>query len=139
MMQYSIASARDDGAPNRVVMNGKEGILGYSCVKLYYVGDGWIRLIGYNTEDRNSWKLISEFALEPGTYTLTGMKRQVENTVALQLHIEENKGFHRYFYQYDEDVVFTVEREAKATLHARVYPNVESIDVKVRPAVYRDE
>lgn len=139
MVQYSIASRRDNSTPNRVVMIGTEGFLGYSYVRLQYLRDGWIRLAGNNLEDRDGWKLISEFILEPGTYTLTGMKGQMENSIALQLRVEDNTGFHRYIYQYDEDVRFTVERESNAILHIRVYPKVGKIDVKARPAVYRDE
>lgn len=139
MVQYSTASARDDGTPNHVVMNGKEGYLGYSSVRLSYLEDGWIRLAGDNAEDSNGWKLISEFTLKPGNYILTGMSGQSRNTVALQMHYSDDTGFYRYLYQYGEDVAFMVERESTATLHVRVYPNVENIDVKARPAVYRDE
>ena len=139
MLQYNITTARDGGTPNRVIMNGNAGALGYSYVRLQYLDDGWIKLTGENNTDSNGWKLISVFDLEPGTYTLMGMKRQAENTVALQLRIEDDMGYYHYFYQYDEDVQFIVEREVKATLHARVYPNVENVNVLVRPAVYRDE
>lgn len=139
MVQYSIASAREDGEPNRVIMNGKPGYLGYSSVHLSYLKDGWISLVGDNVEESNGWKLLSAFTLEPGTYTLTGMKGQDENTIALQLRIEDDTGYYRYYYQYDEDVNFIIERPADAALHVRVYPEVEGIDVKARPAVYRDE
>ena len=139
MVQYSIASAREDGTPNRVVMNGKTGYLGYSSVHLSYLKDGWISLVGDNVEESSGWKLLSTFTLEPGTYTLTGMKGQHENTIALQLHIEDNTGFYRYIYQYDEDVSFTIDRRVDAALHVRVYPETEGIDVSARPAVYRDE
>lgn len=139
MVQYSITSSRDDSTPNRVVMNGKDGYLGYSSVRLQYLENGWIKLTGENNTDSNGWKLISEFTLEPGTYTLTGMKGQSENKVALQLRIEDDTGYYRYLYQYDEDVKFIVERETTATLHTRVYPKVEKTNVKARPAVYRDE
>lgn len=106
---------------------------------LSYLKDGWISLVGDNVEERNGWKLLSTFTLEPGTYTLTGMKGQDENTIALQLHIEDDTGYYHYFYQYDDDVGFTIERAVEATIHVRVYPEVEGIDVNVRPAVYRDE
>lgn len=139
MVQYSLASVRDDGATNRVVMNGKEGYLGYSSVSISYLTDGWIKLAGENNEDSDGWKLISEFTLEPGTYTLTGLKGQQENTVALQLYIEDDSGNHHYLYQYDDDVQFTADRSTNATLHVRVYPTVENVDVKARPAVYRNE
>ena len=139
MVQYSIASAREDGEPNRVVMNGKSGNLGPSSVHLSYLKDGWISLVGDNVEESNGWKLLSTFTLEPGTYTLTGMKRQDENTIALQLRIEDDTGFYRYIYQYDEDMSFTIERQVDAALHVRVYPETEGIDVNARPAVYRDE
>ena len=139
MVQYSIASAREDGEPNRVILNGKPGYLGYSTVLLSYLKDGWISLVGDNVEESNGWKLLSTFTLEPGTYTLTGMKGQDENTIALQLRVEDDTGYHHYFYQYDEDVNFTIERPMEAKLHVRVYPETEGIDVNARPAVYRDE
>ena len=139
MVAYSVASTREDGTPNRVVMIGKPGYLGYSSVHLSYLEDGWIKLIGDNTEKSDGWKLLSTFTLEPGMYTLTGMKGQDENTIALQLRIEDDTGYYQYFNQYDEDVIFTIERPVNAALHVRIYPEVEGIDVKARPAVYRDE
>ncbi|MBO5569414.1 MAG: hypothetical protein J6A79_10855 [Clostridia bacterium] len=139
MIEYSIASARDDGASNRVVMNGQSGYLGYSTLQLTYLTDGWIKLAGDNSTDSSGWKKISTFTLEPGAYTLTGMRGQNGNTIALQLHIEDDTGFYRYLYQYDEDVIFSIERPVTATLHVRVYPGVEGVDVIARPAVYRNE
>ena len=139
MARYSLASAREDGTSNRVIMNGKPGYLGYSSVHLSYLKDGWICLTGDNFEEGNGWKLLSTFTLEPGTYTLTGMRGQDENTVALQLHIEDDTGFSRYIYQYDEDVSFTIERAVDAVLNVRVFPETEGIDAKARPAVYKDE
>lgn len=139
MVQYSIASAREDGSPNRVVMNGKPGYIGPSLVHLSYLKDGWISLVGDNVAESNGWKQLSSFTLEPGIYTLTGLKGQNENTVALQLHIEDDTGFYKYFYEYDEDVRFNIERPVEAVLHVRVYPEIEGIDLKARPAVYRDE
>lgn len=73
--------------------NGKPGYLGYSSVHLSYLEDGWISLVGDNVEESNGWKLLSTFTLETGSYTLTGMRGQDENTVALQLHIEDETGF----------------------------------------------
>ena len=66
------------------------------------------------------------------------MKEQRENTIALQLHIEDDTGFYQYIYQYDEDANFSIERPVDATLHIRVYPGIAGIDVNARPAVYRD-
>ncbi len=139
MVAYSIASAREDGTANRVIMNGKPGYIGYSAVYLTYLEDGWIRLSGDNVEENNSWKLISSFELEPGTYTFTGMTGIGKETVALQLRIEDDTGSCHYHYQYDSDVFFDVERQADVTLRVRVYPNVEDVDILARPAVYRDE
>ena len=138
MVQYSIASAREDGAENHVVMLGTPGYLGESNVRLSYLEDGYIRLTGDNPSENNGWRRISEFSLDPGIYTLTGIKGQEENTIALQLRIEDSTGFYRYLYQYNKDVVFTVEREVDATLHARVYPNTYEIDLTARPAVYEE-
>ena len=123
MVEYSVASAREDG----------------SSVYLLYLEDGWINLIGDNVEENNGWKLLSTFTLEPGNYTLTGLKGLKESTIALQLRIEDDTGYYHYFYQYDEDVNFAIERPVNAAFHVRVYPEVEGIDVKARPAVYRNE
>lgn len=139
MIEYSLASAREDGTPNRVIMNGKPGYLGYSTVLLSYLKDGWIRIVGDNVEESNGWKLLSTFTLEPGTYTLTGMKGQDEKTIALQLHIDDETGFYRYIYQYDADASFTIEKTVDAVLHVRVFPETEGIDAKARPAVYKDD
>ena len=140
MVSYAKASARStDDAENRVIMDGKPGYLGYSSVYLSYLKDGWISVVGDNVEESSGWRLLSAFTLEPGAYTLTGLKGQHENTIALQLRIEDDTGYHHYFYQYDEDVSFTIKRQVDAALHVRVYPEVERIDTMARPAVYRDE
>lgn len=138
MVSYSIASARlSDGSENRVIMNGVSGYIGATAF-LKYMEDEYIRITGDNPEEGRAWKLLSQFALEPGEYTLTGMK-EGEQKVALQLYISDDTGFYQYFYQWNEDVRVSVEREAKATLHVMLYPNAEQIDVVARPAVYRDE
>lgn len=139
MVEYSIASASEDGASNHVIMNGKAGYLGCSTVYLKYMEDGWIRLRGDNIEESSGWKLLSIFVLEPGTYTLKGMTGISQDTITLQLHISDDTGDSRYYTQYNEDVVFNLEREEKATLHVRVFPNVRNVDVMARPAVYRNE
>ena len=139
MIRYSEASARaSDGAKNLVVMIGTPGYLGESNVYLKYLDDGYIKLAGDNPNDNNGWKKLSEFILGPGTYTLTGLDGQKEQTIALQLRISDDTGFYRYFYQYDDDIVFSIERDAEATLYARVYPNVVETDVVIRPAVYKE-
>ena len=138
MVTYSIASARlSDSSENRVIMNGVSGYIGAAAF-LKYMEDGYIRITGDNPEEGRAWKLLSQFTLEPGEYTFTGMK-EGEQKIALQLHISDDTGFYQYFYQWNEDVRVPVEREAKATLHVMVYPNAEQIDVVARPAVYRDE
>lgn len=139
MVAWSVASARDtDGAENRVVLNGIPGYLGMSGVYLDFMKDGYIMLSGDNPEEIDGWKLISEFAIEPGSYTLTGMKGAKENTVAFQLYICDDTGSYRYLYQWDEDIAFAVEQDMEATLHVRVYPFVDEVDIVARPAVYRD-
>ena len=92
MIQYSTASAREDGAENRVVMTGKGGYLGYTSVRLPYLEGGWIELARGNREELSGWKLISTFSLEPGTYTLAGIKSQAAETIAHQLHIVDETG-----------------------------------------------
>lgn len=140
MVAYSETTVRkSDGAANRVILNGQSGYLGYSSVYLEYLKNGWIRLSGENSENSNGWKLLSEFALEPGIYTLTGMNCEKENTVALQLYFIDDSGFYHYIYQNDRDIGFMVKRPSKAVLHVRVYPKVKIVDLLACPAVYRDE
>ena len=140
MVAWSAASARDtDGAENRVVLTGIPGYLGTSEVYLDFMGDGYINLSGDNPQETDGWRLISEFAIEPGSYTLTGLKGAEEHTVALQLYVRDGAGYEQYLYQWDEDVKFTVERTVEAALHARVFPFVNGVDLVARPAVYRDE
>lgn len=139
MVQYSHVSAREDGAENLVVMEGNSGSVGQTYVYLKYLENGFIHIYGNNSYDINGWKKLSEFQLSPGLFTLTGLRGSTEKTIVLQLRISDDSGFYQYFNQWDEDVIFTIEHEMKADLNVRVYPFVESIDVKARPAVYRDE
>lgn len=140
MLSYSIASAREsDGAKNIIIMNGNSGYIGESNVYLKYLDDGYISIKGFNSETINGWcKLLSTFEIEPGNYTLTGIKTERE-TVALQLHIFNDTGIDRYLFQNDQDVGFIVEETAVATLQVRVYPLIENLDLIARPAVYKDE
>ncbi len=139
MIAYSIASRRtSDNAENRVVMNGSSCYVGLS-VYLQYLEDGYIRITGDNMDESRAWKLLGRFSLEPGMYTMTGMKNVTENTVTLQLHLSDDSGEYRYLYQHNEDTSFVVDRSSDAALHVMVYPNDEEINVIARPAVYRDE
>ena len=140
LVGYSIASSREsDGAQNRVILNGNEGAVGETNIYLRYERDGYIRLTGDNYTENDGWKLLSQFALEPGAYTLTGMREATENTVALQLRISDETGYIKYIYQWDQDVRFSIARESSINLHVRVYPFVEMLDTTSRPAVYQDE
>lgn len=138
MVKYSIASVREDGARNYVVMSGKSGYLGYSYVYLKYLEDGWISLTGENPDHKYEQKLISKFTLEPGEYTLTGLKAQ-ENTIDFQLSLEDDAGTFHYIYLFDNSITFFVEKIVLARLYVRVYPGVKEIRVVARPAVYRDD
>ena len=139
MVQYSLTSAREDGAENLVIMEGSSGSVGQTYVYLKYLEDGYIQIYGDNSFDINGWKRLSEFRLSPGSYTLTGLRGSTEKTVVLQLRISDDSGFYQYLNQWNEDVCFTIESEMRADLHVRVYPFVENIDFKARPAVYKDE
>ena len=139
MVQYNLASRREDGAPNRVIMDGKPGYIGETDVFLKYLEDGDIKLTGYNSQGYKAWKFLSEFQLEPGTYVMRGMTDVDENLITFQLRINDDTGFYQYLYQHDEDIFFKVERSTQATLHIMVYPFAKGINVVARPAVYRDE
>lgn len=96
-------------------------------------------MFGDNYTENDGWKLISQFVLEPGVYTLTGMREAEENSIAFQLRLCDETGKYQYIYQWNREVTFTVFQESSIALHARVFPFTEEIDIKARPAVYRDE
>ncbi len=139
MISYALASARDsDGAANLVVMDGRSGYIGSSTIQLKYIEDGYISIKGINVDEKGQWKQIAEIELEPGAYTLTGLKGSSQEIVALILHLEDSKGAETNYWQYDEDVHFTVDKLCKASLSVRVSQYAE-VEVIARPAVYRDE
>ena len=139
-IRYSVASVRViDGAENRVVMVATPGNIGESKVLFRYLNECDIQLIGSNSGNQSEWKKLSKFSLEPGFYTLTGLTGQKEQTVVIQLHIEDTTGFSNYINQYDDDVAFKVERDSEATLFVGVYPNIKDINEIIRPAVYKED
>lgn len=139
MIDYCVASSREDGAPNSVVMLGKPGYLGYTSVYLEYLENGWIRVFGNNTDIINGQKMIAKFSLDQGRYTLTGLKDQPNDTIDFQLRIEDSDGIYYYLYQYDKDVSFEVDKPSECVLHIRVHPNLENINIMLKPAVYKDD
>lgn len=139
MISYASASAREsDGAQNLVVMDGRSGYMGSSTIQLKYLEDGYISISGINTDETGQWKQIAEFDLDPGTYTLTGLKESSKEVVALRLHLEDSSSAVTDYWQFDEDVQFTVVDRCKAILSVRVNQHAE-VDAIARPAVYRDE
>ena len=139
MLQYSIETTREDGASNRVIMNGVSGFVGRTNVGISYMNGGKIRLNGANYDEIDGWQRISEFTLEPGRYTFTGMKGQGENTIALQLDIMGESGIKYSYYQFNDDVYFLTEKPTDVALYIRVFPAIGKVDVIARPAVYKDE
>lgn len=139
MLQYSIDTTREDGASNYVIMNGVTGFIGRTNVKLSYMRNGCIILRGSNNYDIDGWQRISEFSLEPGKYTFSGIKEQSKNSVALQLVLEETTGAKCSYYQYDDDVALQIKNTVQASLYIRVYPSVGKVNMILQPAVYKDE
>ena len=141
MVEYSAASSREsDGAPNLVVMNGEPGYLGYSYVYLTYLEDGYVSIKGSNSDNRFGWIVISNIVLEPGSYTLTGLKGCKANSLQLQLCVwNETKNGYDYYRQYDDDVHFELSQREYVKLQFQVSPYVEDIDILARPAVYKDD
>ncbi len=139
MLKYSIDSTREDGTPNRVIMNGVTGFVGRTNVRLSYTDDGFIKLTGENYDDIDGWQRISEFSLEAGKYCFMGMKEQAEGSIALQLDLENSVGNKSYYYQYNDDVSILVEEPMRAALYVRVYPSAGKVNVLVQPALFKDE
>ena len=140
MISYSNRSFRDsDHAMNQIVLNGRAGYVGETNVYVKYLEDGFIHVSGDNSEDNRGWKLISELQLLPGTYTLTGLKGVPMNTVAIQLYYIDDTGFSRFVYQWEEDVVFRVDKISRADVHIYVNPSSGYVDAVARPALYKDE
>lgn len=139
MLLYALASAREsDGAQNLVVMDGYSGFIGSSMIELKYKEDGFILIKGTNQDETDQWKQIAEIELVPGIYTLAGLKGSSQDVVALRLHLKGVDGAVTNYWQFDEDVQFTVAEQSHATLSVRVnqYAKVNTI---ARPAVYKDE
>ncbi len=139
MVSYAIASSREsDGAENLVVMDGRSGFVGSSRIQLKYLEHGYISVNGINTEETGQWKQIAVFYLDPGKYTLTGLKESSQDVVALRLHLKDSEGAVTNYWQFDEDVQFKVAERCKAILSIRVNQYAE-VDAIAQPAVYRDE
>ena len=140
MKEYSLNSARpEDGAENLIIMNGNAGYIGMTHAHLSYMKDGSIQIKGYNPDSSSAWKKLCDFVLEPGTYTLTGLKGFQPETLELQYSIfNEEKGGYDYYSQYDEDLTITIPKKRKARLHVRIYPFTE-VDTLARPAIYKEQ
>jgi hypothetical protein len=139
MISCVLASAREsDGAENLVIMDGRSGNVGSSSIQLKYLDSGYISIIGKNIDDTGQWKQIAEFVLEPGTYTLTGLEGSSQTIVAIRLHLEDSEGAVANYWQYDEDIQFSITNTSKATLSIRVNQHAE-VNAVARPAVYKDE
>ena len=139
MVSYALASAREcDGAANLVILDGRSSQVGSSAVRLVYLADGYVSIKGINTTEAAQWRKISEFILEPGTYTLTGLRDSSKHTAALRLHLEDAVGTAANYWQYDADVQFSITMRCEATLSVRVNQDAE-VDLIARPAVYKDK
>ena len=141
MVDYAKASAREsDGAENCVVMDGKSGYIGSSRVYVKYLKDGYIKISGDNSDGSSGWKLVSEWIMEKGRYTLSGLSGFKENTLELQLSVwNEEKNGYDYYCQFNDEVSIELFEPKSVRLFLRVYPNVTNINVIARPAVYKDE
>ena len=139
MLKYSIDSMREDGTPNRVIMNGVTGFIGRTNVRLSYMDDGYIRLAGENYDNIDGWQRISEFLLEPGKYCFTGMQGQTKDSIALQLDLEDSANNKTYYFQFDDEVTILNEKTMSAALYIRIYPSIGKVNLIARPAVYRNE
>lgn len=141
MLQYARASSREsDGAENCVVMKGDSGYIGASFVYAKYLEDGYIKISGNNAEDRNGWKVISEWSMEKGKYTLCGLDNLDKETLELQLSVwNDQRQSYDYYCQFNEEVSFEIAETTRVKLMLHVYPNATNINVIARPAVYQDE
>ena len=140
MVKYAKASARKtDGAENCVIMDGKSGFIGASHVYVKYLEDGYMKIFGDNTDDSSEWKLVSEWTMDEGRYTLSGLSGFEEKTLELQLSVwNEERDEYDYYCQFDDEVSFEIIEKEKVRLFLRVYPEVTGIDAIARPAVYKD-
>ena len=126
MISYAFVSARkSDGAQNLVILDGRSGYIGSSIIQLKYLDGEYVSIIGKNTDETSHWKKIAEFELKPGTYTLTGLEGSSQEEVALRLHLEDSEGTVTNYWQYDEDIQFSITNICKATLSIRVNQNAE--------------
>ncbi len=138
MVSGTIASSREsDGAQNLIIMDGNSGFVGASSVLLDYLSNGYVSIKGENDTEQLQWKKISEFEINPGIYTLTGLSVE-ENTIELRLVAEQASGEPVYCYQHSEDVLFEILEPGIARLHFRIYPDAV-INTIARPAIYEEK
>ena len=138
MLAAAEAGRRADGAANLAVMDGVSGYLGASGVYLQYGKDGSITVCGVNETDESQWKQLSQTELEPGTYTLAGLRGSDPGTLELRLKATYPDGREECYWQYDEDVAFTLNEACQVELHVRVLPCMQ-VDAIAHPAIYREK
>lgn len=138
MEGFARASSREtDGAVNLVVMNGDSGYIDRSDVYLKYLSNGFISIIGINDNENSYWKRISEFELDQGRYTLTGLSGNKEKTVELQLTVIDVVGNKKYYRQFDTAITVETDNRCNVILYVHVYPYTE-INAIARPAIYEE-
>lgn len=137
MLAGAAASSREiDGAKNLVIMNGDSGYIGSSKVILKYIGEGYIKFIGRNDTPLGQWKTLSEFQLDAGTYTLSGLSVD-DGSIKLRLARKTEDDVETIAIQYNDEVIFSIEKSTTVILQVRVSPG-ETIDTIARPAIYED-
>ncbi len=138
MVGFARASYREtDGAVNLVVMNGDSGYIDRSDVYLKYLNNGFVSIIGTNDNDNSYWKRISEFELDQGKYSLTGLSGNKEKTVELQLTVIDAVGDKKYYRQFDTDITVKIHDRCNVILYVHVYPYTD-INAIARPAIYEE-
>ncbi len=138
MEEGAFASVRvRDGAPNMLILNGQSGEVGASKIKVRFLDDGFISIQGINNTESRQWKQISSVELEPGTYTLSELSCDSDESLQIQLNYHDPDGNMVWHFQWYEDITFTIEKKEIADVYILVMPNAE-LDEIVRPTLYKE-
>ncbi len=120
-----------------VIMDGNSGYIGISSVYLKYLDDGYIQIRGKNETNEPRWKLLCEFGLNAGVYTITGLFVPEDDTVQLRVAKVDGATVTTLAWQYNSDERFVLNESTIVRLHIVVYPGAD-IDTIARPAIYKE-
>lgn len=137
--RISFAALGDNGNQKNLLILDCEDLISYNNdISLTYQDDGYIRLNGVSDED--TWIILGEVTLEPGTYVFSGLSNVETKTAALLLQCyDESKGDYVDLTPrigVEPSAEFTLSETTTIKAYAIVYKNY-NCDILARPVIYK--